>query len=114
MNKRQRKTASDPVLLFRWGENAGRDYFSDADGKTAAAIRRHSDAGLLYIPVLTDPTTGGVTASFAMLGDVILAEQEPDWICRSACDPSDNRRKTAGRIPESGVFAGKRHDRCDY
>ena len=42
--------------------------------KTAAAIRRHSDAGLLYIPVLTDPTTGGVTASFAMLGDVILAE----------------------------------------
>ncbi len=42
--------------------------------KTTAAIRRHSDAGLLYIPVLTDPTTGGVTASFAMLGDVILAE----------------------------------------
>ena len=42
--------------------------------KTTAAIRRHSDAGLLYIPVLTDPTTGGVTASFAMLGDIILAE----------------------------------------
>ena len=42
--------------------------------KTSAALRRHSDAGLLYIPILTDPTTGGVTASFAMLGDIILAE----------------------------------------
>ncbi|MDD6481611.1 MAG: acetyl-CoA carboxylase carboxyltransferase subunit alpha [Lachnospiraceae bacterium] len=42
--------------------------------KTSAAIKRHSDAGLLYVPVLTDPTTGGVTASFAMLGDIILAE----------------------------------------
>ena len=42
--------------------------------KTSAAVKRHSDAGLLYICVLTDPTTGGVTASFAMLGDIILAE----------------------------------------
>lgn len=42
--------------------------------KTSAALKRHSAAGLLYIPVLTDPTTGGVTASFAMLGDIILAE----------------------------------------
>ena len=42
--------------------------------KTSAALRRHSDAGLLYITILTDPTTGGVTASFAMLGDIILAE----------------------------------------
>ncbi len=42
--------------------------------KTAAAFKRHSDAGLLYVTVLTDPTTGGVTASFAMLGDIILAE----------------------------------------
>ncbi len=42
--------------------------------KTSAALKKHSDAGLLYIPVLTDPTTGGVTASFAMLGDIILAE----------------------------------------
>ena len=44
--------------------------------KTSAALKRHSDAGLLYITVLTDPTTGGVTASFAMLGDIILAEPE--------------------------------------
>ncbi|SEF94738.1 acetyl-CoA carboxylase carboxyl transferase subunit beta [Caloramator fervidus] len=42
--------------------------------KTSAAVKRHSDSGLLYISVLTDPTTGGVTASFAMLGDIILAE----------------------------------------
>ena len=42
--------------------------------KTSAALKKHSDAGLLYITVLTDPTTGGVTASFAMLGDIILAE----------------------------------------
>ncbi len=42
--------------------------------KTSGAVARHSDAGLLYITVLTDPTTGGVTASFASLGDIILAE----------------------------------------
>lgn len=42
--------------------------------KTSAAVKKHSDAGLLYIAVLTDPTTGGVTASFAMEADVILAE----------------------------------------
>ena len=42
--------------------------------KTSAAVKRHSDAGLLYIAVLTDPTTGGVTASFAMEADIILAE----------------------------------------
>lgn len=42
--------------------------------KTSCAIKRHSDAGLLYIAVLTDPTTGGVTASFAMEADIILAE----------------------------------------
>ncbi len=42
--------------------------------KTSAAVAKHSDAGGLYISVLTDPTTGGVTASFAMLGDIIIAE----------------------------------------
>ncbi len=42
--------------------------------KASAAIKKHSDAGNLYITVLTDPTTGGVTASYAMLGDIILAE----------------------------------------
>ena len=42
--------------------------------KTSGAVKRHSDAGGLYISVMTDPTTGGVTASFASLGDIILAE----------------------------------------
>ena len=44
--------------------------------KTSAALKRHSDAGLLYVTVLTDPTTGGVTASFAMVGDIIIAEPQ--------------------------------------
>jgi len=42
--------------------------------KTSAALKRHADAGLLYISVFTDPTTGGVSASFGMLGDFIIAE----------------------------------------
>ncbi len=42
--------------------------------KTSAALKKHHDSGNLYVSVLTDPTTGGVTASFAMLGDIILAE----------------------------------------
>ena len=42
--------------------------------KISSALAKHSEKGLLYITVLTDPTTGGVTASFAMLGDIILAE----------------------------------------
>lgn len=42
--------------------------------KTSAAVKRHSNAGLFYLTVLTDPTTGGVMASFAMEGDIILAE----------------------------------------
>lgn len=42
--------------------------------KTSGAVKRHSDAGGLYVTILTNPTTGGVTASFAMEGDIILAE----------------------------------------
>ena len=42
--------------------------------KTSAAVKKHSEAGLLYIAVPTDPTTGGVTASFASLGDIIISE----------------------------------------
>lgn len=44
--------------------------------KTSAAVKQHSDANLLYIAVLTDPTTGGVTASFAMEADIILSEPD--------------------------------------
>jgi acetyl-CoA carboxylase carboxyl transferase subunit beta len=42
--------------------------------KISSALQKHYSAGLLYIPILTSPTTGGVTASFAMLGDLIIAE----------------------------------------
>ena len=67
-----------PIIIFHmlwWSQNAGRNRISDADGqKHPQHQKRHDEAGLLYITVLTDPTTGGVTASFAMLGDVILAE----------------------------------------
>ena len=42
--------------------------------KTSSALKKHNDKGLLYITILTDPTTGGVSASFAMLGDIIIAE----------------------------------------
>lgn len=44
--------------------------------KISATVKRHSNAGLFYLTVLTDPTTGGVTASFAMEGDIILAEPQ--------------------------------------
>lgn len=66
-----------PVILFTasGGARMQEGIFSLMQmAKTSAAIARHNDAGLLYITVLTDPTTGGVTASFAMLGDVIISE----------------------------------------
>ena len=44
--------------------------------KISAAVKQHSNVGLFYLTVLTDPTTGGVTASFAMEGDIILAEPQ--------------------------------------
>ena len=43
--------------------------------KTSAAVAKHGEAGLLYISVLTDPTTGGVSASFAFEADIIMAEK---------------------------------------
>ena len=66
-----------PVILFACSGGARMQEGSVSlmqMAKTSAALKRHSDAGLLYVSVLTDPTTGGVTASWAMLGDVILAE----------------------------------------
>ncbi|KRQ87873.1 Acetyl-coenzyme A carboxylase carboxyl transferase subunit beta [Caloramator mitchellensis] len=66
-----------PVIIFTasGGARMQEGIFSLMQmAKTSAAIKRHSDEGLLYVSVLTDPTTGGVTASFAMLGDIILAE----------------------------------------
>lgn len=66
-----------PVILFccSGGARMQEGIFSLMQmAKTSQALKKHSEEGLLYISVLTDPTTGGVTASFAMLGDVILAE----------------------------------------
>jgi acetyl-CoA carboxylase carboxyl transferase subunit beta len=51
--------------------------------KTSGAVRRHSDAGNLFLCVLTDPTTGGVTASFAMEGDIIIAEPGRSSVLRA-------------------------------
>ena len=68
-----------PVVLFccSGGARMQEGIFSLMQmAKTSQALKKHDEAGLLYVPVLTDPTTGGVTASFAMLGDVILAEPE--------------------------------------
>lgn len=68
-----------PVVLFTasGGARMQEGIFSLMQmAKISAAVKRHSNAGLLYITVLTDPTTGGVTASFAMEGDIILAEPQ--------------------------------------
>ena len=66
-----------PVVLFTASGGARMQegiYSLMQMAKVSAAVKKHSKEGLLYITVLTDPTTGGVTASFAMLGDIILAE----------------------------------------
>ena len=77
--------------------------------KTSMAIRKHSDAGLLYVPVLTDPTTGGVTASFAMLGDIILAEPKAlIGFAGPRVIETDHRAKASQRLPESGISSGTR------
>lgn len=68
---------SEPVVLFTasGGARMQEGILSLMQmAKISNAVSDHSDAGLLYITVLTDPTTGGVTASFAMQGDIILAE----------------------------------------
>ncbi|GHV78353.1 acetyl-coenzyme A carboxylase carboxyl transferase subunit beta [Spirochaetia bacterium] len=66
-----------PVIIFTTsgGARMQEGIFSLMQmAKTSAAVARHNAAGQLYISVITDPTTGGVTASFASLGDIIIAE----------------------------------------
>jgi acetyl-CoA carboxylase carboxyl transferase subunit beta len=68
-----------PVVLFTasGGARMQEGIFSLMQmAKISAAVKRHSNKGLFYITILTDPTTGGVTASFAMEGDIILAEPQ--------------------------------------
>ena len=69
--------AKKPIIIFTASGGARMQegiYSLMQMAKTSAAIARHNKSGCLYITILTDPTTGGVTASFAMLGDIILAE----------------------------------------
>ena len=74
----------------------------------ALAVKLHSEAGGLYIAVMTDPTTGGVTASFASLGDIIIAE--PKVLIGFA-----GRRVIEGtikqRLPEDFQLAEFMHDK---
>ena len=73
--------------------------------KTSARLSLLAKAGLPYVCILTDPTTGGVTASYAMLGDIHLAEPNAtDRLCRSACSEGDHRQGSAGRIPTVRVL----------
>ena len=77
--------------------------------KTAEAITRFQAAGGLYISWLTHPTTGGVTASFASLGDVTLAEaRRADRLCRPARDRADHRPDAARGLSARGVSGGAR------
>ena len=69
--------AKKPIIIFTasGGARMQEGIFSLMQmAKTSAALARHNEKGCLYVTVLTDPTTGGVTASFAMLGDIILSE----------------------------------------
>jgi len=87
--------------------------------KTSAALKRHSESGLLYISILTDPTMGGVTASFALLGDIILAEPNaligfagPRVIKQTlGCDLPEGAQ-TAENLVKHGIIDGvvKRED----
>ena len=82
--------------------------------KVSTALARLDDAGVPYISVLTDPTTGGVTASFAMLGDLNIAE--PGALIGFAGPrviEQTIRQKLTGRIPAIGVPAAARLPRRD-
>ena len=77
--------------------------------KISAALARLDRAGLPYLSILTDPTTGGVTASFAMLGDLNIAEpQRADWFRRPARDRADDPAEAARRVPAQRVPARTR------
>ena len=77
--------------------------------KVSAALARFDQAGGLFISVLTNPTMGGVAASFASLGDVIFAEpQGPDRLRRPADDQGHDPHRTAQGLPDQRVPAGTR------
>ena len=70
--------------------------------KTSAAAARHGEAGLLFISVMTNPTTGGVTASFASLGDIIIrGARSAHRICRPQSHTADHRPDSSGGFSEA-------------
>ncbi len=80
--------------------------------KISAALARLDEARVPYISVLTDPTTGGVTASFAMLGDLNIAEPGAlIGFAGSARDRADHPPETAAGLPAQRISAGARHAR---
>ena len=80
--------------------------------RTTIAVRKVKEAGLPYIVVLTDPTTGGVSASFAMLGDVHHRRaRRPHRLRRSARDPGHDPPGAAAGLPALGISARARHGR---
>lgn len=58
--------------------------------RSVIAVEQVKEAGLPYIPILTNPTTGGVAASFAMLGDIAIAEPGSHWFYRTTCPPRNH------------------------
>jgi|GEM_PF-885088 len=82
--------------------------------KTSAALGRLAAAHLPYISVLTDPTTGGVSASYATLGDVIIAEpRRAHRLCRTAGDQGNDQADASAGVSKRGVPAAARPDRPD-
>jgi acetyl-CoA carboxylase carboxyl transferase subunit beta len=88
-NNMQLKRIDRYLLCFRWSSYARSILSLMQMAKISAALHVHqSCANLLYISVLTSPTTGGVT-KFAMLGDLIFAEPKADWVCRTTLNKQE-------------------------
>ena len=104
--------AADYRFRFRRRAHAGRRHQPDADGQDLRGPHAAGRSGLPYISVLTDPTTGGVTASFAMLGDLNIAE--PGALIGFA-GPRVIEQTIRQKLPEgfsAASFSRARHPRC--
>jgi acetyl-CoA carboxylase carboxyl transferase subunit beta len=79
--------------------------------KTCGALAYHAQAKLPYISVLTHPTTAGVMASYASVGDLIIAEPGDDWFCRTACYQGHDPGGIAARLSDRRISARPRPHR---
>ena len=79
--------------------------------KTSQAVARLNEEGVLFISLLTDPTYGGVSASFATLGDVLVSEPAPHRLRGPEGDRADDPPAAAGRLPDGGLPARARDAR---